>query len=102
MYIIVICVSMCVRCIAYCWSYELIPVVSKLYQTLDGLFTIARTSLTFALLKVCTSIQVFVVVCTYIHAISQYTCYVYHNITRIFLHCIVGLYGSRCQSFEET
>ena len=38
--------------IAYCWSYDLIPVVSKLYQTLDGLFTIVRTSLTFALLKV--------------------------------------------------
>ena len=39
--------------VGYCWSYDLIPVVSRLYQTLDGLFTIARTSLTFALLKVC-------------------------------------------------
>ncbi|XP_065904902.1 type II inositol 3,4-bisphosphate 4-phosphatase-like [Dysidea avara] len=35
----------------YCWSYELIPVVAQLYQTLDGLFSIAKTSLTFSLLQ---------------------------------------------------
>ena len=44
---------MCVLSIAaYCWSYELIPVVAQLYQTLDGLFSIAKTSLTFSLLQV--------------------------------------------------
>ncbi len=43
--------------LAYVWSLELIPLFARLNQTLEGLFKVASTSLSFALLRHDTAIS---------------------------------------------